>query len=268
MLPVDAGPMPKVTFRLCTDAPTTLRAELRTTSRPENHTPDVTLAVREIPLPRGQDQRVTMDFGVAIDQPRYAFICLGANEHIQVRCSRQRLTGVLALRYHREQNVKELGVPRFEFWLPQRRPEGLNLAVTVDPPLDVFRPSNVSNGVDRPTCGPNAWLADLSDPSPRLELHWDSPRTIRRITLCFDTDFDHPMESVYWNHPENVSPFCVRDYRVRACELVLAECTDNHETIRRIDLAEPVRIDRLQVDLLACHGQVPTGLFAVRCYER
>jgi len=266
MLPVGAGPMPKITFRVCTDMPTTLRAELRISSLPDNHTPDVTLVVREVPLPAAQDHKVTLDFGASIDRPRYAFVCLMKNEHVQVRTSRQRVTGVLSVRYVRDQSARESGVPRLEFWLPQRRPEGFNLAVRVDPPLDVFRPANVTNGIDRPTCGPNAWLAGLSDPSPRLELAWPQPRTIRRIVLSFDTDFDHPMESAYWNHPENVAPFCVRHYRVWAGGQLLAECTDNYETIRRIDLAEPVRTDRLSVELVATHGHVPAALFGVRCY--
>jgi hypothetical protein len=266
MLPVGAGPMPKITFRFCTDIPTTLRAELRVSSRPDNHTPDVTLAMREVPLPAAQDHEVTLDFGATIDGPRYAFVCLMKNEHVQVRTSRQRLTGVLSLRYARDQSARETGVPRFEFWLPQRRPEGFNLAVRVDPPLDVFGPANVTNGMDRPTSGPNAWLAALSDSSPRLELAWPQPRAIRRIVLSFDTDFDHPMESAYWNHPENVAPFCVRHYRVWADGRLLAECTDNHETICTIDLAEPVRTDRLAVELVATHGHVPPALFGVRCY--
>lgn len=266
MLPVDAGPAPKVTFRICTNAPTNLRAELRISSHPDNHTPDVTLAVQEIPLPLAQDQEVTIDFATTIDQPRYAFVCLMKNPNASVRCSRQRVTGLLTLRYSREQNVPQAVVPRFEFWTPQRRPDGFNLAIRVDPPLDVFCAGNVTNGIDRPTCGPNAWLADLNDAAPRLELRWDQPRTIQRIVLYFDTDFDHPMESVYWSHPENVSPFCVKHYRVWADGRQVAECTDNHQSVQQIELTEPLRTDHLAIELLASHGHVPAALMAVRCY--
>jgi len=34
---------------------------------------------------------------------------------------------------------------------------------------------------------------------------------INRIILNFDTDFDHPMESVQMGHPENRVPFCVKN---------------------------------------------------------
>jgi hypothetical protein len=266
MLPVDAGAMPKVSLHLCSDARTTLRAELRVSSRPSNHTPDVTLAVRETTLAAGKEQQVTLDFGATIDQPRYAFICLMKNPAVQVRTSRQRVTGVLALQYRREQKVAQAQVPVFEFWTPQRRPDGFNVAVKVEPGIDLFRPSNIVSGVDRPTSGPNAWLAGMDDPSPRLELRWDQPQSIQRMVLSFDSDFDHPMESAYWGHPETVVPFCVKRFRIGANGRVIAECENNHQTIRRIELAAPVETDRLEVELLETWGPVPTGLFAVRCY--
>ncbi len=43
MLPVQAGPMPKVTYLVDVSAPTELECELRVSSKPDNHTPDVTL---------------------------------------------------------------------------------------------------------------------------------------------------------------------------------------------------------------------------------
>lgn len=267
MLPVDAGTMPKVRMRVSADAATTLRAELRVSSRLDNHTPDVTLAVREIALPAGQDQEVTLDFDATIDQPRYAFVCLMRNEAVQVRTSRQRLTGVLALWNRREQKAPQAGVPVFEFWTPQRRPEGFNFAVQVEPGIDAFCPANVTNGVDRPTSRPNAWLGALTEAAPRLTLRWDQPQSIRRVVLSFDSDFDHPMESAYWDHPESVVPFCVKRFRLWANGQVIAACEDNHETIRRIDLPIPVKTQQLEVELLESWGPVPPALFGVRCYE-
>ncbi len=266
MLPVAAGPVPDVTIRVCADEPTRLRAELRVSSDPENQTPDETLAVQEISLARGQDQEVTLAFGAMIDQPRYAYVCLMANEHIHVRASRQRMTGLLTLRYGHTQQTAEEGVPRFEFWSPRRRPEGHNLAFQLSSPLEAFGPENVASGFARPARTANAWLADLADPSPRLELRWDQPQQIRRVVLGFDTDFDHPMESVYWNHPERVSPFCVKHYRVRAGERLLAECIDNHQTTSEIVLDEPVETDNLVVEVVASHEHVPAAVFEVRCY--
>src|SRR5690606_1161350 len=109
---------------------------------------------------------------------------------------------------------EDIGVDEFEFWCPQRRPEGQNLAINISPALTCFQKGNVRNGTDRPTEQPNAWVADPDDPNPWIALEWDEARSIRRMDLVFDPDFDHPMETVLMSHPESVMPFCVRDYSI------------------------------------------------------
>jgi hypothetical protein len=47
----------------------------------------------------------------------------------------------------------------------------------------------------------------LKDASPQLVLKWNKAVTIQTIQLTFDTDFDHPMESVLMQHPEHAMPF-------------------------------------------------------------
>jgi len=47
---VQPGAMPKVEFIVDTTAVTTLRTELRVSSKPNNYTPDVTLAALDMPL--------------------------------------------------------------------------------------------------------------------------------------------------------------------------------------------------------------------------
>lgn len=266
LLPMDAGAMPRLTFYVSSEGPATLQAELRLSTRPDNHTPEVTLATQEIQLTGGHDQEVTFDFDARLDQPQYVFVCLMRNDAVQVRTSNLRVTGVLSLRHGRVQKTPQADVPAFEFWVPQRRPEGRNLAMRIEPGIDLFGPTNVVNGVDRPTCRPNAWLADLAEKTPRLDLRWDQPCSIRRVVLSFDTDFDHPMESAYWDHPENVIPFCVKRFRLLADDQVIAECNDNHQTIHRVDLAEPVRTNYLSLEVLESWGPVPAALFGIRCY--
>ena len=148
-----------------------------------------------------------------------------------------------------------------------RRPDGRNLAVQIDPPIELFGPEQATSGVARPTNAPNAWVADPDDELPTLTLRWPAPQKIRRIELGFDTDFEHPLESVFWNHPENVIPFCVRHYRIRdASGHCVAECTDNHQTRNTIVLDPPVETEQLAIELLATHGGTPPSLFDVRCY--
>ena len=218
MIPVQPGPMPRITLSLDVKAFATLGVELRVSSKPDNHTPDVTLKTMAMPLTAGQQQRVTLEFDAVIDQPRYVFVCLQANDKVSVHLSDQRLTGVLAVsqkfnravaKSPRQEAPPDSGVDSFEFWLPARRPGGKNFALTLEPPLQVFNVANLTNGVARPTNQPNAWVAAFEDEQPCLRLTWAKPQTIARVELLFDTDFDHPMESVLMGHPERVMPFCV-----------------------------------------------------------
>jgi hypothetical protein len=161
---------------------------------------------------------------------------------------------------------RDIGVEAFEFWTPQRRPEGRNLALRIEPALDVFDPRNAVNGLARPTNAPNAWVADLDDPQPALTLAWESPQAIRRIVLSFDTDFDHPLEHVQMGHPERVIPFCVKSFHVCADGREVASATDNHQTRRIVDLPAPVTTSSLTITLAGASGAPPPALFEVRCY--
>lgn len=295
MLPVSPGAMPQVEFLLDVTAPTTLRAELRVSSKAENHTPDVTLATQEIRLKPGARIKLPLQFNQQIDRSRYAFVCLMANPDVNVHLSDQRVTGVLSVtqkfnravaKSPRQEPPPGSGIDSFEFWIPQRRPAGKNLAVKIEPPLDVFGAANLVNGYARPTNQPNAWVADFAHEQPTLRLTWDKPQTIARIELSFDTDFDHPMESVLMGHPERVMPFCVRELVVAQAvrvpvlaggsgangtnapdtERLLAEIAQNHQSRQVIRLSQPVTTDCLEIRLVAPGNNVPASLFEVRCF--
>jgi hypothetical protein len=295
MLPVSAGDMPSVEFTVDIAVPTTLHAELRVSSKPGNHTPDVTLAILDCVLAAGGAQKLALDFKAVVDTPRFAFVCLMKNEDVSVHLSDQRVTGVLAVCHNCHKSVAKSstqtpppgsGIDEFEFWTPMRRPAGKNLALRIDPPLNVFSVANLTNGIARPTSQPNAWVADFAHEQPTLRLSWDTPRTIARIELCFDTDFDHPMESVLMGHPERVMPFCVKELivakgaRVAVAagshvsngqndadnERVLFEVTQNHQSRQVIHLRQPVTTDCLEIRLVAPSVNVPAALFEVRCF--
>ena len=84
----------------------------------------------------------------------------------------------------------------------------------------------------------------------------------------WDTDFDHAMETTLWGHPEDVMPFAVKHYRLRDSDgELLAEVTDNHQTVNRIEFDEPIETDGLQIELVESHGDAPAALFALQVYE-
>lgn len=300
MLPVDAGPMPVVEFLVDVAETTTLVAELRYSSKPDNHTPDETVATLAVQLEAGRSRPVALDFGVEIDQGRYAFVCLMRNESVEAHLSDQRLTGVLALcqagnKAVAKSNVQSpppgIGIDTFEFWTPKRRPLGKNLAMKLTPPLRAFAAANLVNGFSRPTRASNAWVADFSHEQPVVRLQWDAPQKIAVVELDFDTDFDHPMESVLMGHPERDMPFCVREVVIAAAAAdetamaagssavthssvksasvskVVATISENHQSRVVVHLEAPVTTDLLEIRLVAPSVNVPAALFAVRCYS-
>ena len=275
LLPMASGAAPRLTVHAEVKQATELNVELRRSIRPDNHTPEVTVERRTLRLAPGA-QPLEVAFTQAWEDERYAFVCFLANPAVSLRCSERRVTGVLSLTHQVnlavaksavQQPPADIGVDSFEFWQPQRRPGGHNLALRLDPPLAVFAPANVVNGIARPTRRPNAWVADPADPAPALTLRWSEPRTIARIELMFDPDHDHPLESVLMGHPERRMPFCVERYRVLDGEgRVLAACTENHQARNVIVLPEPVVTRSLRIELEAPDPRVPVALFEVRCY--
>lgn len=270
LLPLSIGKVPKITFTLDVLRSTTVEFQLRNSKRRDSFTPDRVLEVRQIALEKGDNQRVTIGFETELGESCYAFFCVMQNEAVAVHTSAQRLSGVLSLTHTNTQNPPEdIGVEAFEFWTPSRRPSGENLAVEISPPLDAFAPQNVLNGVQRPTSQANVWLADTEDKAPTLTLKWQEPQKIARIELFFDTDADHPMESVLMGHPEHAMPFCVKHYRIRDERgALLHETLDNHQTRNSIILKDVATTRELHIELLANHGDVPLALFEVRCYEK
>ncbi|WP_321474570.1 FAD-dependent oxidoreductase [uncultured Paludibaculum sp.] len=275
LVPVPAGQVPAVTFLVDVAQATTLELEVRCSERVGNFTPDRILHRESVSLEPGIAQPVTLRTDLSLVTPAYLFFTLLRNAAVSVHVSEARLTGVLSLTQSmnaavakgvRQEPPEGSGIDSFEFWLPARRPGGLNLATRVAPPLAGFEASNVTNGIARPTVASNAWVAGAGATTPRLTLTWAEPVTIGRVELVFDTDFDHPLESVLWGHPERDIPFCVRHYRILNAEgAVLYECLENHQTRNSVRFAEPVSTTALHVEVISTHG-APAAIFEVRCY--
>ncbi len=268
LVPVAAGPVPRATYHVRALKAAALRLRVRRPSRPDEHCPDEVLHERTIALAAGKEADVSVEPAARIETPCYLFYGLAGGAEVEVRTTERRVTGLLAVRHHNDQTPEsDIGVEAFEFWAPIRRPGGRNLAVRLDPPADVFGPANVVNGVDRPTSGPNAWVAAPDDPAPKLTLTWEQPQAIRRIELFFDPDYDHPLESVLMGHPERVVPFMVKRWRVTdGAGRILAERDDWHQARAEVVLDSPAVTDRLVVELLESWGPAPKALFAVRAY--
>jgi hypothetical protein len=268
MFPAGAGTAPRVTLTVATKSDTKLRAKLLAAERPDEFTPEIELGQASVYLPAGGPRPVELDFQAQVDQPRYLFLVLEENPGVAVSCASSRITGMTMLqRRMRQEGFADQGGQDIDLWCPPRRPAGPLWAAQFDPPLDAFGPENLRNGLHRPTCGPNAWVADLDDLPARVTLTWPEPRTIGRIELLMDPDYDHALENVLKHQPERVIPYLVKRYRILDAQgRLLAETDENHQTLTVHLLAEPARTDALCVEILEVNGPAPAALMDVRCY--
>lgn len=221
-------------------------------------------------------QHLSLDFRYVFHEPTYVLVALPANPDVQVHLSEERLPGILTLRQRGHASVSKgssqepptgVGIDAFDFWTPERRPKGKNIAVKFDPPLHCYSADQVANGVGRPTSQVNAWVANRHDPHPSLTLSWAEPQEIEIVEVVFDNDFDHPMETVLMQHPERRMPHCAQNLRLRLPNgRLLASVTDNHQTRVSIKFNRPIQTNSLVLEVDHPSQMASACVFEVKCY--
>jgi hypothetical protein len=272
LLPLEANTKYNYTFSFSADKATTVQAELRLSGRMGSYTPDVILESKSIELAQGE-QEISFFFDSVLQDKQYAFITFLCNDLVSVRRSEQRLTGLVSVFNGVNKAVNNngkqvppdnIGIDAFEFWIPQRRPNGQNLAFSVNPAIECYSAENVYNGFVRPFLGTNAWAASLSDTNPQMAFEWDETKEIKNIKLFFDTDYDHAMESSLMGHPESVMPFCARSYKISDQNgTVIYETKANHQTINSIVLKESIITNKLVVEFESLSDSIPVSVFEI-----
>lgn len=304
ILPLRRGAVPSVRLVAHAHKTTTIHAELRLSSKTGNFTPDTVMAqasaavgahryatvggdasthaqrnesTDHVALDEDREyEEVTLDFDAELDRDGYAFVCLSENEGVSLRLSDANVTGIARVRRRATDNgfeaqvgADEIGAEDFEFWTPERRPHNKNLSLALDPAPASFAPSNLTDGYARPFASAHAWVAELDDEHPAVQLKWERPQRIARIDLSFDTDFDHPMQSVIVKHPNAVSPLCVRRFRIvnGSTGEVLHQCTENHHPRYTAILEKIVELRCMRIEMEKPSPTSPASLFEVRCYD-
>jgi hypothetical protein len=272
LLPLEKGIAYTFTLNIAANNDTVMQVELRTSKRQGNYTPDKVNEVINIPLKKGEHQ-VEVPFKTKLDTDQYAFLTIIKNSDLKVLCSEERLTGIVSVFNGKNKAVNNNGkqtppegngIDSFEFWIPMRRPKGHNLAFSVHPALQPYKTDYLRNGYTRPFLGTNAWAADCADTSPVVNFRWDKQQSISEITLFFDTDYDHAMESVLMGHPEDVIPFVVRDYDIfDASGKNIFSKRDNYQSINKVRFDEPVKTNHLEIRFKKNGANIPVALFEV-----
>mgnify|MGYP000075936463 FL=1 len=272
LLPLEPGILYKFEVEIDASEETNLTVELRYAEKAKNYTPDIIAETVKFNLRKGT-QKVNIDLTKNLPCQQYAFVTFMRNDKIRLRMSEMRCTGLLsvfnkfnyAVNNHGFQTPpKGTGLESFEFWCPDRRPAGHNIAMKITPAIESFGGENITNGYVRPTTEPNAWVASLEDVYPEITFKWDMPQKISRILLFMDTDYDHSLESVQMGHPENVMPFCLRRYKLSDDKgTVFFECVGNYHTINEIKLDAPIITNFIKLEVERPMQNVPAAIFQI-----
>lgn len=273
MIPVTHR-IPGITVTVRATEGTPLTVSLRVSSKPQNHTPDVVLEEHTFPLEAGE-QRITIQPQAQVAGPCYLFVCLLKNEAVSVALTDYRLTGLVSVfnginpavsNYGQQDAPEDIGIDSFEFWCPRRRPGGANMAFELSEPLPAFEGRQLTNGVFRPVEKPNAWVADLAAEEAMVSLQWSTRQTIHKLTLFFDPDYDHPMETVQMRHPESMTPFMVQDFEIYTDRnTCLKKVTGNYQAVHEVVFDTPLKTDAIILKLKRPSSYVPIAMMGVVC---
>ena len=215
LLPILENVKYQFKVKVYADEETQLEVQLRRSKLASNYTPEIIVDSKKLELSKGE-QTISFDFDSVVDDDLYAFVTFMSNNKVCVRESINLYTGIMPVFNGVNEKVsnngkqtppKGIGVDEFEFWIPNRRPEGKNIAMEISPAIESFKANNIKNGFVRPWKKANAWVADLKDSSPQLKIEWIEPKEISCIKLFFDTDYDQAMETVQMGHYEDVIPY-------------------------------------------------------------
>jgi hypothetical protein len=276
MIPVPDNNQVHITILVKATEPTLFKVDLRIAGKPGNYTPDIIRDTQVNNLEAGE-QEITYTFSKGRVRDQYAFICFPVNKAVQIKCSNMRYTGILSLynkfnyavsNFGKQEAPKGSGIESFEFWTPEKRPEGHNIAMSFYPAVELARVDNIRNGFTRPGRISNAWIADPTDALPTVFLYWKQKVSIGRIILFFDPDYDHPMESVLMGHPEDRVPFVVRNYKIEDGQgRLLHQAHGNYLGRNEILLEDPTLTDRIVITLEHPADNCPAAIFEVCCYS-
>jgi hypothetical protein len=272
LLPFSAGNASKITVQVKAAAQTQLRCELRVSEKPYNYTPDVSLKALDFSLSAGE-QSIELDFSDVETTQQYAFVIFHSNADVEIKTSGSRVTGLLsvfnkvhkAVSNHGKQEMDPVfGIDSFEFWTPERRPKGHNIAMSIEPELNSYSVDNLRNGYMRPWLQTNAWVAEPKDPTPSITLKWSEKKHISGLSLYFDTDADHALETVWMHHCDKIMPFCVQDYAIKtkSGELLFSK-TQNYQTVNKVEFDEPLFTDEIIIELTHPSAHTPAALFEI-----
>ncbi|MEH6682013.1 MAG: FAD-dependent oxidoreductase [Sediminicola sp.] len=278
LLPLDAAMQYDFEFEIDADERTELQVQLKGSSNTAHFTPDVLLEKQVLKVEKGI-QKIKFTSDIKLDGQQYIYLCLLKNEKIKIRLSHERVTGLMTVQnkinkavsnYGRQDPPAEIGIDSFEFWTPERRPAGKNMALTLNPSLQAFEVDNLVNNRVRPTSDgkTNAWAASMDDERPIITLIWEKVQDISMIKLFFDCDYDHALESTLMEHSEEEIPFVVENYKIMDENgNILKEVSGNYQAINTVMFEGAISTRKLHFEFSKGKPNIPVSLFEISVFK-
>lgn len=270
LLPLNANQQTTITVPINVSRTTKLKVEIRKSEKTENHTPEILLEEFTFSL-NEHDSKVDIPLQQG-ETGQYVFVCFMENTQVEIGLSEVLLAGLISVKkgglkkvstVARQEAPEGLGVDSFDFWVPERRPAGQNIAFTSTASLFTYSKKNLISGALRPTSLPNAWAADFNDTNPTIYLGWSQAIQGNKLMLFLDCDYDHPLESVQYHHNDRVMPHLVHECEVMCNGSMLETVIDNHQAVITINLPEEQMIDNLSIRLTNTQNK-PVTVFGIR----
>lgn len=277
LVPLRANSRHRFTFEIDASEDTIFHIELKTSDLCHHFTPDRTVETQEFKVSKGM-QKVTFKMNKPLQVDHYAYICLMRNEAIRVLLSEERVSGIMTVQnkvnksvsnFGKQEPPEDIGIDSFEFWTPERRPKGKNLAMQVTPALSIFDVDYLTNGELRPTSNgfTNAWAAAKNEERPEVIFAWDAPQKINIIRFAFDCDYDHALESTLMGHHEDTIPFVIGDYAILNGDgTLLMKVTENHQAINTVRLDQTIETDKLIFKFNRNTDDIPVSVFKISVF--
>ena len=277
LLPLEANTSYSFNFELEALEDTILEVQFRIAAENRNFTPEKTLHLEKFHLNKGLNQ-ITFNTEAILEQKQYAFVCLMKNEAIKVRLSNERCSAIMTVQnrinkavsnYGKQEPPKDVAIDSFEFWTPERRPNGKNLAFSVSPSLSVFESENITNSEIRPNPNgeTNVWIASKEDENPSIHFSWNEEISFKKIKLFFDCDYDHALESTLMGHPEETIPFVISNYFIEDDKAkLLKKVENNYQAINEINFDNNIITKSLTFRFLRNKQNIPVSVFKISLF--
>lgn len=277
LIPIAAHIKYRFSFKVKSTQNTELILVLKRSSKPYHFTPDIDIESKVYVLKQGL-QEINYTLSEDLPENSYIYLCILKNDKVEIPFSTEHFIGLLTLyqketpvvsNYGKQNPPKGIGIESFDFWTPDKKSGGKNLAIQMDPPIQNFPILNIKNNYLRPTADgfSNVWQAQLADVQPKLRITWPTKQKITVIKLFFDCDYDNALPCVLVSHPYSEIPSLVGEYKIYdANNNLIHKTINNYQAINEIEFKNPIHTDKLTITFTKKDKNYPIAVYKVAIY--